>query len=250
MHNLYYNNHWLSHFGGRILDLPQYEIAQRDFNAVVIPGRDMELLEDNNRYNNVEFKRKIAFLPYLNEVTANILAKSIINWLTGSRGYQLYRDTYNPGYFTKAYITQTETIVRELPTLLTTTLNFSRSAFWYSDLGQISKPLTLKVPIELNNPEHLASKPIIRINKGSAQNSDLAAKLKINDVEINLKCPLDCDYAILDGENMQYIAYDSNDNTTFVSDVLPPDLRIGENIIELTADKSSGVSIIPNWRRL
>lgn len=250
MNNFYFNNHWLSNFGGRILDLPQYEIAQRDFNAVVIPGRDMELLEDNNRYNNVEFKRKIAFLPYINELTARQLANGIIKWLTSSKGYQVYRDTYNPGYFTKAYITKTEAIVRELPTLLTTTLNFSRGAFWYSDVGQVSETLALREPIQLYNCEKIESKPIIRINRDNTQSSNLVAKLKINDVEISLYCPQNYDYAILDGENQQYIAYAADGSTTFVSDVLPPDLKPGENIIELTADRSNGVSIIPNWRRL
>lgn len=250
MNNLYFNNHWLSSFGGRILDLPQYEIAQRDFNALVIPGRDMELLEENNRYNNVEFKRKIAFLPYINELTARQLANSIIKWLTNSQGYQIYRDTYNTGYFTKAYLSKTEAIVRELPTLLTTTLNFSRSAFWYSDVGQIPKDLTVHIPIKLYNHEGIPSKPIIRINRDNAQSSELAAKLKINDIEINLHCPRNYDYAILNGENMQYIAYAADGTKTFVNDVLPPDLQIGENIIELTADRSNGISIIPNWRRL
>ncbi len=250
MHNFYFNGRWLSQFGGRILTTPQYEISQRDIERIEIPGKDMEILQDNGRYKNVDFKRKIAMLPYLTESTARQLVGSLINWLTSSNRYQIYRDTYNPGYFTKAYLVKPDEILCELPSLLTTTLNFSRVAYWYSDKGQQAQELTKDVTLKLYNNEKTAAKPIIKVIRNPSISSDLAAKLIINSKEINLLCPYGYDYAVLNGETMQYIAYAADGSSTFVSDTLPPDLQSGTNTVTLTMNRAQSVSIIPNWRRL
>lgn len=250
MNNFYFNNHWLSQFGGRILDLPQYEIAMRDFDTVIIPGQSAEVLQENDRYQNVNFSRKIAFLPFINGLSAKQLSNSIINWFVNSPGYQVYRDSYNPGYFTKAFIKNVDAIVRELPSLLTTTIEFSRCAYWYSDSGQKEKLLPLNTVVKLINNENTIANPIIKIKKGSSQTSSTAGRLKVNGTIITLYCPLDCDYAILNGENLQYWGYKTDGTKVFVSEILPPPLIIGENIIELTASKGSEISVVPNWRRL
>ncbi len=250
MHNLYFNGRWLSQFGGRILTAPQYELAQRDIERIVIPGKDEEILQDNGRYKNVDFQRKIAMLPYLNGLSARQLANSAIEWLTSSSGYQIYRDTYHPGYFTKAYLVKSDEIICELTTFLSTTLNFSRIAYWYSDEGQQARELTDGVTLELRNPEKTIAKPIIKIVRDNSIANNLLGKLIINSAEINLLCPYGYDYAILNGETMQYIAYAADGRTVFVSDTLPPDLPPGNNLITLHGNRVRSVSIIPNWRRL
>ena len=104
MHNFYFGGKWLSYFGGRITQAPQHEIPVRDVSTVEIPCRDGDVLLDNGRWQNVEFEREISFLPYLSELSAKHLARAVIEWLTLNQGYQKYKDTYNPGYFTEAYI--------------------------------------------------------------------------------------------------------------------------------------------------
>lgn len=251
MHNFYFGGKWLSYFGGRITQAPQHEIPVRDVSAVEIPCRDGDVLFDNGRWKNVEFEREISFLPYLSELSAKHLARAVIEWLTLNRGYQKYKDTYNPGYFTEAYISNTDDIVRELPTLLTTKIKFNRKPWWYSELGQRTIDFEVNKPIVLHNPEKYESLPTIIItNTNVSGNTTAVAKININGESLDLKCTAKYDYAVLDGETMQYIAHKSDGTTNFVDDTIPPKLKVGNNQIVVTAYKNALLSIRPNWRRL
>lgn len=252
MHNFYFGNKWLSYFGGRIAQAPQHEIPVRDVSTVEIPCRDGDILLDNGRWQNVDFEREICFLPYLSELSAKHLARAVIEWLTLNQGYQKYKDTYNPGYFTEAYISNVDDIVRELPSLLTTKIKFNRKPWWYSNLGQQTIDFEVNKPIVLHNPEKYESLPTIVItNKQSMSVKNAAvATVSINGEQFSLKCPGGYNYAILDGESLQYIAYKSDGTTDFVDDTMPPKFKTGKNQIIVTAYKNATMSLKPNWRRL
>lgn len=252
MHNFYFGDKWLSYFGGRITKAPQHEIPVRDVSTVEIPYRDGDILLDNGRWQNVDFEREICFLPYLSELSAKQLARAVIEWLTLSQGYQKYKDTYNPGYFTEAYISNSDDIVRELPSLLTTKIKFNRKPWWYSELGQQTIDFEVNKPIVLHNPEKYESLPTIVItNKQSMSAKNAAvATVSINGEQFSLKCPGGYNYAILDGKSLQYISYKSDGTTDFVDDTMPPKLKTGKNQIIVTAYKNATMSLKPNWRRL
>lgn len=251
MHNFYFGNKWLSYFGGRIAQAPQHEISKRDISAIEIPYKDGDILLDNGRWQNVNFERAICFLPYLSELSAKHLARAVIEWLTLNQGYQKYKDTYNPGYFTEAYISNTDDIVRKLPSLLTTKIKFNRKPWWHSELGQRTIDFEVNKSVSLYNPEQYESLPTIIITNTNVSGGTTAvAKININGESLDLKCTAKYDYAVLDGETMQYIAYKSDGTTNFVDDTIPPKLKVGDNQIVVTAYKNAFLSIKPNWRRL
>ena len=188
MHNFYFADKWLSYFCGRFVQAPQHEISKRDISAIEIPYKDGDILLDNGRWQNVEFEREICFLPYLSEMSAHHLAKAVTEWLTLNRGYQKYKDTYNPGYFTNAYISNIDSIVRELPSLLSTKIKFNRVPWWYSEIG--AKPIELEVnkAVNLRNPEKYISLPTIKItNTNTSSSSNAKANLTINGTKYALR---------------------------------------------------------------
>lgn len=251
MHNFYFADKWLSYFCGRFVQAPQHEISKRDISAIEIPYKDGDILLDNGRWQNVEFEREICFLPYLSEMSAHHLAKAVTEWLTLNQGYQKYKDTYNPGYFTKAYISNIDSIVRELPSLLTTKIKFNRVPWWYSEIG--AKPIELEVnkAVNLRNPEKYISLPTIKItNTNTSSSSSAKANLTINGTKYILSCVAGYDYALLDGESMQYRAYKSDGTSKFINDTLPPEFSTGNNQVTVTAVSNAEISITPNWRRL
>ena len=190
-------------------------------------------------------------MPYISELSAKHLARAVIEWLTLNRGYQKYKDTYNPGYFTEAYISNTNDIVRELPTLLTTKIKFNRKPWWYSELGQRTIDFEVNKSVFLHNPEQYESLPTIIITNTNVSGGTTAiAKININGESLGLKCTAGYDYAVLDGETMQYIAHKSDGTTNFVDDTIPPKLKVGDNQIVVTTYKNAFLSIKPNWRRL
>lgn len=253
MHNFYFGDKWLSYFGGRIAQAPQHEIPVRDVSAVEIPYRDGDILIDNGRWQNIEFEREICFLPYLSELSAKHLARAVIEWLTLNQGYQKYKDTYNPGYFTEAYISNVDYIVRELPSLLSTRIKFNRKPWWHSELGQRTIDFELNKSVVLHNSERYESLPTIRIT--NTQNSSVrkvaVATVNINGDIFHFKCPGGYDHSIFDGETLQYIAYKSDGTTDFVNDeIMPPKLKTGNNQIIVTSYLNAIMSLRPNWRRL
>lgn len=259
MHNFYFGGNNLAQFGGRILQPPSYHIAARDGELFELPGRSGDFFQDNKRYKNKEFSLKIEFLPFLTQENRVQLARSVINWLSGLIGYQIYRDTYNPGYFTKAVLTNFDEIVQELSKLLTTTLTFSRLPFWYRNDGQN----VIEVPSDgseliINNPEPLSAAPIImHTNNGR----DVNGVLSINGVELTFpssipsgnisgSTSIQIDNHILDGVARQFTAKSTSNGKVYVNSLLPPDLIPGDNTVRLVSGKWSEFNIIPNWRRL
>ena len=155
MEDFKFGNNWLSQFGGRLLQKPKIEIAQKAIELIEVPGRDGMVIQDLGFYRNVEFDRKIGFLSTVTDKASRDLIDSLIDWLTYCSGYQEFRDTQHNGFFTKAVLTNISAIERELRIYSTATLKFNRIPFWYDDKGQTVKSFIInseKNSIELFNP--------------------------------------------------------------------------------------------------
>lgn len=259
MHDFTYNNISLSSFGGRLLQPPTHTIAARNKSFAKIYGQSGDEVIDNESYNNVKFKLKICFLPYLTQQAAQALAYAVIDWLAPLQDkYYEYRDTVNPNYFTYAVLTNFDQVERELPSLLTTTLEFNRVPFWYSDNGQI--PVTFYnggIPNTINNPELYDAEPLYRFVTLRPGGDTL--NITVNDQQFSAYLDYsDCSY-YFDNVQKQFYRYQNGDEATnekvYLSPLLLPNLKPGENIITFNLDGviSSGsfhLTIIPNWRRL
>ena len=243
MRSFSFNNVSLSSFGGRLLQPPSHMIASRNKNFQKIYGQSGDEIIDNESYDNVKFKLKIGFLPLVAQQTAQNLAKAVIDWLAPLQDdYYIYRDTFNPGYFTNATITNFDEVVQELRTYLTATIEFNRVPYWYSDSGLT--PLTFTDQALLVNPEVYTAEPIITLTAATSLQN---VKLTINGVETAFNvgsdfanifdCVLKQNYRIIDGRKV------------YLSTNLPPDLSAGENLITLSSSQVT-CSIVPNWRRL
>ena len=251
MHNFKFGGKDLLGFCGRITQAPSHTVAERNCELVEIPGRSGNIYIDNKSYKNVDFDLSICFMPFLSDLTARQLAYAVINWLAPLTGYQIYEDTYNPGYYTKAVLKNIGEIKRELPTLLTATLSFSRLPYWYRTDGknEIILPNDNSDKI-INNPEPFDAPPIFIYRNQNASNASIT--LYINNVKTILHPNLNYTEQRLDGLNLQYKGIKTDGSEIFIGPELPPDLKPGENTISVKTISSSTeyFSIIPNWRRL
>ena len=243
MHDFTFNGTSLSSLGGRIVQTPVHYVASRNVEFIKIYGQSGDEVIDNDSYDNVDFTVKIAFLPRLAQQTAQNLAKAIIDWLAPlQNGYYTYRDTLNPGYFTKAILKNFNEVRRDLRTVLTANLKFNRVPFWYKDGGATA--ITFRDQALLVNPEVYTAEPIITLTAATTLNN---IKLTINGVETAFNigsqyanifdCVAKQNYKIQDGQKV------------YLSTNLPPDLSAGENLITLSTSQVT-CSIVPNWRRL
>lgn len=249
MHNFYFGGKWLSYFGGRLLQAPSFALPEREFQNIEILGQDGDEYVDNGRWKNVEFELQICFLPMMSQMSARQLAFGVIDWLSNLRGYQIFRDTAHPGYYTRAFITNMDSIIAELPTLLTTTIKFSREPWWHSDAGQKVYTLEKNVPLILNNPENYIAKPKILIERASS-GSSISYDITINGKKVAYYTPTPIySQIVIDGEKMQYVG-NNGSGITFVDSWLPPDISPKSNVTVTATAVNTIVKFIPNWRRL
>lgn len=246
MRSFTFNGVSLSSLSGRITEAPFHTVASRDVEQVKIYGQSGDEVIDNQSYNNVPFAVKIAFITYKTAQTANDIAQAVINWLAPLQGaYYTYTDTWNPGYFTKARLTNFDEVKRELRTLLTATLKFSRVPYWYSNSG--TQGVTFNDQGLFVNPEIYPSEPVLNLTYTG--DSPITVRITFNGAPIEITMSSSyINNQILDGVRKQHYRVE-NGNKIYLSDVLPPDLVPGENIITLNTSQVS-CTLTPNWRRL
>lgn len=246
MRDFSFNGVSLSSFGGRILQAPSHTIAKRNISRVKIYGQSGDEIIDNGSYDNVDFSLKIGFMPFLTNQSARSLADAVVYWLASlQNGYYEYTDTLNPGYYTRAVLNNFGEIVQELPTLLTGTLKFSRVPFWYSDEG--TQGLTFNDQAMLVNPENYPSEPVLNLTYTGSGTVPVRITFNGSPIEITMGV-IPLNNQIIDGVQKQHYRVE-NGNKIYLSDVLPPDLVPGDNIIAFSTSQVT-CTLTPNWRRL
>jgi phage-related protein len=250
MHDFTFNGVSLSSLGGRIVQPPFHTVATRNVERVKIYGQSGDEIIDNESYDNVDFSLSICFMPLLAESTARELAYAVIDWLAPlQNGYYTYRDTYNPGYFTKAVLKNIDQVVRELPVLLTTTLNFVRVPFWYSDVGQNTTTVFGGSAVQINNPEKYPSEPYYIFETQRTEETD--AHITINGETVSFA--VSHENPVHRFANKQHFRLYNGGKIYFGTELLP-DLQPGVNSVQVTTSYvvsgSFWLEIRPNWRRL
>lgn len=246
MHDFTFNGVSLRSLGGRITEAPFHTVASRDVDQVKIYGQSGDEVIDNKSYNNVPFTVKIAFITYKTAMTANDIARAVIDWLAPLQGaYYSYTDSWNPGYFTKARLTNFDEVKRELRMLLTATLKFSRVPYWYSNSG--TQGITFNNQGLFVNPEIYPSEPVLNLTYTGS--GTVTVRITFNGAPIEIAMgTTPVNNQILDGVRKQHYRVE-NGNKIYLSDVLPPDLVPGDNIIAFS-DSRVTCTLVPNWRRL
>ena len=260
MRSFTFNGVSLSSLSGRITEAPFHTVASRDVEQVKIYGQSGDEVIDNKSYNNVPFSVKIAFLPYKTAQTANDIARAVIDWLAPLQGaYYTYTDSWNDGYFTKARLTNFDEVKRELRTLLTATLKFSREPYWYSYRGAVAITTT-NGRLTLTNPEAYAAEPVIKITYTGTATNNHRFYLWINNVLLGydgIAVGGITPEQYLDGAAKQHYKL-SDGQKIYLSNILPPDIPAASassyaaRLEPYTTINGQDfiMSVTPNWRRL
>jgi len=247
----------LSTFGGRIVQAPSHHIARRRIDRVKIYGKSGDDIIDGGAYDNVDFSLKLAVFPTVYGQTAQETARAVIDWLAPLQNdYYEYRDTLNPDYYTKALLTNFDQIERELRTLLTATLKFSRLPYWYSDAGTAETEFTNGAANTLTNPEQYDSEPVYRFNTSREYAEDVT--ITVNGVSVTFSTSKRAGNYYFDNVQGQFY-YLANGVKTYLSvqDSSArslPNLSPGANSLSFSQNGLSSGSfslfVEPNWRRL
>lgn len=246
-HTFKYRNHNLMEFGGIIAQRPTHVIAERDVDFVSIPFHSGDEYVDNGRYKNKSFPIKIRAVPSYCNLTFSQFTRAISDWLKAD-GYHEYRDTYNPGYYRIAAVSEIQDIIAVKRDVYETTVIFNFKPFLYRNAGKFpitKRTLTTDLYFELYNPENWEAAPVIKIiGTGSFL-------ISINGTKIAAFID---DLLTIDKPNENFLDKNGDPCNDKISGLRIPYLAIGENTIHITRTDTStdsfAVEVIPNWRRL
>lgn len=215
-----------------------FSAPQKEVEFLSVPGRNGDLIRENNRFMNVEVTYH-AFI-YDNFVT-NI--RDFRNALNSVTGYAKLTDTYNPGEFRLATYAS-EFAPEVLPTNRAGEFDivFNCKPQRFLTLGDYPVTYTSS-PVTLYNNYRFPSKPKIEVTCPSGGE----CLLSVRDQLITINNPGGT--LIIDSEmqDCYYGAVNMNDKVSF-SDYKFPVLIPGSNII--TMETGMTLAITPRWWRL
>lgn len=213
---------------------PNYEIPERNYEIISVPGRNGDIVIDLNSYKNVVREYNIAIGE--EDGDFSVLSSKIANWLYSGHGYLRLEDSYLPEYYMMAAVIAPNNIINILQQAGRATVQFNRKPQRFLKSGDRSIIVTKQTT--LFNPTQFDSKPIIIVNgagSGVVNIGGYSVKIENLEDEITIDCELEESYK---GTNNQ------NKKVTLSNGY--PLLVPRDNIVNFSGGITK-VTIIPRW---
>ena len=241
MQEIYFNDRYLSEFSCVITEPPKRPFPKRKYEKISIPGRNGDLVLDDECYENISLTYKVETIPSLydgkdiDEVLTDLKA-----WLLSSVEYKKLYDTELPEGFNWAFCSGISDAVKTFDEMYEFNITFDCKPFFYLDTGQIKKTFT-STSISLYNEGNYKAYPEIKIvGTGRIMCYVNGQYFTISDVSPNV---------IVDSEKM--LAYSSNliDKSDLFSGKYPI-LSVGANTISFVGAGFQSATVLTRWCNL
>lgn len=231
MNSFIFNGQSSADFGLIISQKDIYSAPARDQSFVSVPGRNGDVIVDNNRYENATVYYTVGCKDIKNKATALKL------WLC-KPGYFRLTDTYQPSYFRMAAFASALPIDEVLENVGQAKIVFNCKPFMYSVAGEDT--ITLTTAGSVNNPEGFESLPYIKIT-GS---ENVTLTINNNSYYMTSIGPsIELDSELMSAYRGSTLLNSKIGFTEF------PVLEPGTNNISWTGSVTK-VEIVPRWRTL
>lgn len=235
---IYYNGKSSEEFGIVVETTPNYEIPERDYEILSIPGRNGDVVIDKGNYKNVERSYNIAIVA--EEGSFPFSAFKMANWLHSGFGYCRLEDSYNPEIFMMATLQSSIDIVNLLEQAGRATITFNRKPQRFLKVGEI--PIVIESHhaggYDICNPTMFESKPLIIIT-GSGNGYVNIGNHRINLNNAGNELYIDCEI-----EEAYYNDVNMNSYVNYTNYF--PKLSTGVTNVSFGGGIGT-VTIIPRW---
>lgn len=212
---------------------PSYEVAERNYEVIPIPGRNGALLMDTLAYNNTT--RNYTISIFAEGAGFASLAPKIPNWLYPKGGYLRLEDSYLPLYYMKARYTGDMNIMNVLQQAGTCELSFDRKPERFLKTG--ANPISIANGT-ITNPTSNIARPQVKIFGSGAGVVNIGSHvLTISSIPSDL---------VVDSEIRDVYAGSTNANALVKITNNFPLLHPGNTNISVSGGVSR-VEITPNW---
>lgn len=242
---------------------PNYQVPQRDYETIHIPGRDGDLLIDKKSYKNVSRTYTVSF-GQEGKKNFTALANALAEWLNSSSGYARLEDSYEPEYYRLACYQKAVEITNAYQIAGSATIEFNCKPQRFLKTGDRAVSfIKSKYSIEdyanqpvldssrnnvegfiepqryLNNPTQHDSSPIIKVY-GNGSGEIQIGKNIITVLSVS-------GYLVIDSEMMEVYKDESNCNSKVKFSLNSfPKLHPGINDISFSGEITR-LEVIPKW---
>lgn len=219
--------------GVRIERYPSLNRPSRKYDRYVVPGRNGDIIEMQDAWNNYVQEYNI-FAGDRNNGAAPTAFVSVSEWLFKS-GYQILEDTYETDYFRKAIFVGPMDVENVLSQFGRCTIQFECMPQRFLWSGQTT--VTKTASGSITNPTAFTARPLITVNGSGSGTITCGSKtLSISSITSGM---------IIDSENQDaYDAYMTNLNNLISGDF--PEIPPGTSTFGITGGITS-VVITPNY---
>ena len=149
--------------GLEVETFPSYQIPERSYKSITIPGRDGDVLVDTGSFKNTTRSYKVSMATY-NLTSYYERMNKVVEWLHSSSGYARLEDSYEPGVYRMAYFKDSLSIENLFDEAGRATINFTCKPQRFLKEGET--PIRLETAGQfLVNKTHFTAKPFLRILK-------------------------------------------------------------------------------------
>ncbi len=241
MQDIIFNNQFLSAKGCIITEPPERPFPKRRFEKITVPGRNGDLVLDDECYENIRIKYKVATIPDLHErKDIDEVLNDLRAWLLTSVEYKKLYDTELPDGFYWAFCSDISNAVKTFENMYEFSITFDCKPFFYLDSGQTEQTFTTS-SISLYNQGNYKAYPKIKIiGTGEISCHFNGHYFTISDVSPNV---------IVDGEKLLVYSSSLVDRSDLFSGVYPV-LSVGSNTISFTGAGFQSAVITTRWCKL
>ena len=229
--------------GIEVETFPTYDIPEREFEVVHVPGRNGDIILDNGTYKNVSRTYQVSIATYDTHYHQKMAA--VARWLCDSPGYLRLEDSYEPDFYRLAYFNKQLSIDNLFNEAGRAKLEFTCKPQKYLKSGEF--PIYLDANGKIRNPTNQIALPIIRVEVDNSTGGTI----------IFTSGTYVCSFSILANKGTEFIINSElqdvyingtgkNDCVSFTSGYFPS--LIGNATTNITLGTGiTSVEIIPNW---
>lgn len=233
-----FNNISSKTLGIEVETFPTYDVPEKEYEVISVPGRNGDLLIEGNRYKNVSRSYLVSMATY-DRVSYTNKMREISEWLHSASGYARLEDSYEPDFFRYAYYKDPINIANIYNEAGRATLKFECKPQKYLRSGEY--PVAFTVAGSIQNETKFDALPIITVTMNNVAGSVSIGNYAF-DIEAGAGNTITVDSELQDAyqgvvNKNQYLVLNGGEF---------PKLVPGANAISFSGGVTS-VEVIPRW---
>ncbi len=223
--------------GIEVETFPTYDVPEKEFETVHVPGRNGDVVIDSKTYKNRNRNYKVSIAAL--DIDYHQKMRKVSEWLHSADGYVRLEDSYEPDFYSLAYYKNAMNIENLFNEAGRGTLTFICKPQKFLKSGET--PITFSSAGSINNSTNELALPLIQVNTNNTEGS-----VTIGDCTFTILANSGTSITV-DSELQDAYAGTVNKNSFLrLDDGEFPPIKPGLSSISMSGGVQS-ISITPRW---